>query len=209
MSILGATKDIFKLKIPTPLVKLFLLRLLKLLLLKRRFINCSHPGQLIYSTHSLALLLNKICLILKGGPIYTPDQYVSIIRNAKKRGDPYKVHELTHDDFYDIKALADSVGNNYSKNTENETVKITRIKILKFEAGNESFKYCVSYETQDFKEVKLNINKRKRQNRNVAIEIQKAYKQKFSVADKKKKGLLELVSKNIIPRFYSSFYTNL
>lgn len=64
-------------------------------------------------------------------------------------------------------------------------------------------------ETQDFKEVKLNINKRKRQNRNVAIEIQKAYKQKFSVADKKKKGLLELVSKNIIPRFYSSFYTNL
>ncbi|KAL0882683.1 hypothetical protein ABMA27_001109 [Loxostege sticticalis] len=156
-----------------------------------------------------SVIESQIKKILKGGPIYTPDQYVSIIRNAKKRGDPYKVHELTHDDFYDIKALADSVGNNYSKNTENETVKITRIKILKFEASNESFKYCVSYETQDFKEVKLNINKRKRQNRNVAIEIQKAYKQKFSVADKKKKGLLELVSKNIIPRFYSSFYTNL
>lgn len=40
---------------------------------------------------------------LKSGPIYIPAQYVSVIRSAKKTGQPYKVNEMCHSDFYDWK----------------------------------------------------------------------------------------------------------
>lgn len=36
---------------------------------------------------------------LKSGPIYVPEQYVALIRTAKKTGSPYRVHELTYEDF--------------------------------------------------------------------------------------------------------------
>ena len=37
---------------------------------------------------------------LKSGPIYHPSQYISLIRTAKKNGNPYKVYELSHSDFF-------------------------------------------------------------------------------------------------------------
>ncbi|GFV25435.1 uncharacterized protein TNCV_1147051 [Trichonephila clavipes] len=45
---------------------------------------------------------------LRSGPIYLPSQYAMAMKTAKKSGKPYLVHELSHEDFFDIKALKDS-----------------------------------------------------------------------------------------------------
>lgn len=51
----------------------------------------------------------------KSGPIYVPDQLVTIIRNSKKTGKPFVVKELSFNDFIDIKSLTDNIGYNYQK----------------------------------------------------------------------------------------------
>jgi len=38
---------------------------------------------------------------------------------------------MTHEDFFYLKELSGSLGNNFSKTTENETVKMTDIKTVK------------------------------------------------------------------------------
>lgn len=41
---------------------------------------------------------------LKSGPIYTPESFVSVIRAAKRTtGEPFRVHELCFEDFYNVK----------------------------------------------------------------------------------------------------------
>lgn len=49
---------------------------------------------------------------LKSGTIYHPAQYISLIKTAKKKGNPYKIHELSHEDFLDFKDLWDNIGRN-------------------------------------------------------------------------------------------------
>jgi hypothetical protein len=55
---------------------------------------------------------------LKSGPIYHPAQYITLMKTAKKKGSPYKVHELSHEDFKDIKDLWDNIGCNTTVNEE-------------------------------------------------------------------------------------------
>jgi len=50
------------------------------------------------SVHSV--IEKTVSRTLKGGPIYTPDQYITLIRTSKKTGQPYQVIELTHEDFF-------------------------------------------------------------------------------------------------------------
>ncbi|KAB0801044.1 hypothetical protein PPYR_05398 [Photinus pyralis] len=64
----------------------------------------------------------------KSGPIYVPDQYVSIIRNTKKKGNPLQVKELSFGDFFDLKALFEEMGINISKNTDRQDFKINDVK---------------------------------------------------------------------------------
>ncbi|CAG9765336.1 unnamed protein product [Ceutorhynchus assimilis] len=53
-----------------------------------------------------ATIEREITKSLRSGPIYVPQQYVTIIRAAKKRGTPYEVRELNHESFSDLKDLA-------------------------------------------------------------------------------------------------------
>lgn len=103
------------------------------------------------STHSV--IERQIKKSLKSGAIYSPDQYYQIIKIARKEGNPYKVIEMLHDDFIDIKAVAASLGNNYSKNTNNEATKLTEIKVMKVDSDDTngySFLYKTSYTDTDF-----------------------------------------------------------
>lgn len=149
--------------------------------------------------------------VKKSGPIYTPDQYVSVIRLAKKKGDPYKVTELCHEDIIDLKDVAEKIGINVMKNTENQTVKITEIKILKIEKKVPyTIFYKTGYDEENFREVVCKrLLGRKANNDASSIILKPAYKQKQTINEKKKVGLLALVEKNLIPKSYSNFYQSL
>ena len=68
---------------------------------------------------------------IRSGPIYVPDQYSTLIRTAKKTGMPYLVHELSYDDFYDLKTLPAQLGKNFNINTEKSKFHWHDIKMLR------------------------------------------------------------------------------
>jgi len=58
--------------------------------------------------------------------------------SQRKNRLPYNVNEMTHEDFFYLKELSVSLGSNFSKTTENETVKMTDIKIVKVDKRSPS-----------------------------------------------------------------------
>lgn len=123
---------------------------------------------------------------LKSSSIYTPQTYLTLIRMAKKTGRPYKVVEMTHELFYDVKILQESWGNNFSLNEDKTQVKWHDIKILKLEEHPEVFIYKTSFEDKTFKETY--VCKRRAANQSfISINFTRAYSEKISLSDAKKR----------------------
>lgn len=75
----------------------------------------------------------------RSGPIYVPDQYVTIIRHAKKKGEPLRVIEMGFEDFKDIKALHDEMAPYIVKDVGGNIFKLNDVKIFRFEKGSNTF----------------------------------------------------------------------
>ncbi|XP_050300189.1 uncharacterized protein LOC126738792 [Anthonomus grandis grandis] len=60
----------------------------------------------------------------KSGAIYVPEQYVYMIREAKKKGNKIDVQEMGFENFLDIKALFDDMGLSIAKNDDGDEFKI-------------------------------------------------------------------------------------
>lgn len=164
-----------------------------------------------------ATIEREVSKSLKSGPIYVPQQYVTIIRGAKKRGNPYEVQELNYEMFLDLKDLAATSGFNVLKNQNGELVKINDISIFRVEKEfcSRVF-YKTSFSQTDFQfiEIKKARTTATRQSSIsqqsvVTTELKPIYNSKQTLKDKKKEGLLKLLEKNTIPKFYSYFYNNL
>ncbi|CAG9773423.1 unnamed protein product [Ceutorhynchus assimilis] len=162
------------------------------------------------SAHSM--IEREVKRVLKSGPIYTPDNFISIIRSAKKTGRPYKVIEMTHENFYNIKGLTGS-GQESFKNKDKETVKTSEIKVMKMTREAPcSFFYKTSYMEEELKEVDTQSKKkslRGTSKNNDRLILQPAYSKKRSLPENKKKDLLDLIKHNHIPKFYAHFYNDL
>lgn len=146
---------------------------------------------------------------LKSSSIYTPQTYSTLIRTAKKTGRPYKVVEMTHEQFYDVKVLQESWGNNFSVDEDKTQVKWHDIKILKVEKEHpEAFFYKTSFEDKTFK--KTNVRKRRATNQPfISIDLTRSYSGKIPLSESKKKDIQELINKNAIPRqYYDSYFKN-
>ncbi|XP_028129733.1 uncharacterized protein LOC126888266 [Diabrotica virgifera virgifera] len=156
-----------------------------------------------------SVIERQITRYKKAAAIYVPEQYITLIRQAKKTGQPYKVHEFSHDDFLDIKDLTASMGMKEIYKTSNgENVKISDIKVFEVRKDTPANFFCkISYAEDNF----LNINMLcRRSNWNLQnLHFKKLYNRKLEISDKKKQGIISLMEKNIIPSFYHTFYLNL
>ncbi|CAH2084526.1 unnamed protein product [Euphydryas editha] len=131
------------------------------------------------------------------------DQYITLIKTAKKKGTPFVVHELTHDSFFDLKSLADG---NYTTTEDGQKLKWADIKVIKVHRDyKKNFFFKTSYDTEEFTAV-ATLSKKKT---NTILVPKKLYKHKLNVSETKKQGILKLIEKNIIPKYYQSFYENL
>jgi hypothetical protein len=84
------------------------------------------------------------------------------IRGAKKNGLLYNINEMMHEDFFDLKALSRSPGNNFSKTTENKVIKMTDIKTVKVDKRSPyTFSFKTSYSQQNYKKVVVTNKKDK------------------------------------------------
>ncbi|KAG6454562.1 hypothetical protein O3G_MSEX008752 [Manduca sexta] len=159
------------------------------------------------SVHSL--IEREVRKNLKSGPIYSPDQYIALIKNAKKSKPAINVNELTFDIFVDLKALQEKWGYNFNIDREGKSVNWNDIKVLKMVKPEPlSFYYKTSYKDSTFKEVDVR-NKRKKMTPISEIYLIKAYSQKQKLSVNKKKDLKELITKGLIPSFYANFYDSL
>lgn len=172
-----------------------------------KFLIRGHTQNEADSVHSL--IEKEVKKNLTAGPIFTADQYVALIKNAKKSRPPIQVHEMTYESFVDLKVLQDSWGYNYSTDTQGKNVVWNDIKVIKVEKENPTVFYLkTSYSEQEFREVNVR-NKRKKMNTITEITLQPAYHGKQRLSENKKKDLREMISKPLIPAFYAGFYERL
>ena len=152
-----------------------------------------------------SLIEKEVKKSLKSGPINIPQQYVTLIRSAKKRGSPFIVHELDFNYFYDLKNLQDQWGYNYTENEDKETFTWSNVKMLKFVKEEPFLIYYKTSYKEDFR--KLNVrNKRKKMRTLEEIELHKLYLNRIELSTNKKKDLNDLLKKNVIPNVYASYY---
>lgn len=146
------------------------------------------------SAHSL--IERQVKRQLRGGPMYSPDAFISAIRAAKKTGTSFNVNELTYEDFLDVKDLGSEI----------VIAKLADIKVIKVQKEYPTSAFIkTSYEDEFFK--KVDIIKRKKPRNLVALKP--AYTKPPGIQENKKKDLLDLVYKSHIPRYYFNFYNNL
>lgn len=157
--------------------------------------HTQNEGDSVHSVIEKAIKKN-----LRSGPIYVPSQYAQIIRNAKKKGNPYRVNEMSFREFYSMKSLSETIGFN-SKNFKTSEIKV--LKVVQGEFKKVYYKY--SFKEIDFKEAEIT----RKQLAVQIISLKNAYRTKPKIKENKKRDLLSLVQSNHIPNFYSEFYTNL
>lgn len=180
---------------------LFAVRSLKIKAINHKFLICGHTQNEGDAVHSV--IEKEIKKSLKRGPIFIPQQYATIIRMAKKKGRPYAVHELSHTDFLDLKQLNGMIGGNYSKNMQGKTVKMTDMKIMRYEKCKpNSFQYKLSYKDLEFEEIEV-----KKRLLDKMVVVRPAYTKKVSIDEKKKADILELIRSKHIPQSYAAIFT--
>lgn len=144
----------------------------------------------------------------KSGPIYVPEQYVQIIRFAKKNGNPFVVEEQNYSDFYDLKKLTEEIGLNTSKDSLGNSIKINDIKMIQFKKDTSIYNYKTKYE-DDWTESEIKMKRGRSTTEIKNKKLTSLYNTRLPIAQNKKNDLKELIDKNIIPRFYSSFYESI
>lgn len=148
----------------------------------------------------------------QSGPIYIPEQYKTLIGTAKKTGKPYKVKEMTHNKFYDIKALQESWGTNFNIDEEKNQIKWQDIKVLRVEKEHpEAFFFKTSFSDETYRKVcvqkrVLRANRKAADQSFFSIGLLPAYTEKIPLSAAKRQDIQELIDKNSIPKSYFDIY---
>lgn len=178
---------------------LYAVNILDLDSITHKFLIKGHSQNEGDSAHSL--IERQVKRLLKSGPIYVPETFLTAIRMAKKKGEPFRVKECDHEFFMNIKVLANEIGPMMNM----KELKISEVKVLKVtkESPNSVF-YKHSY-NENFKEATV-LKKRISKG---TFTIPPCFGHKPGITSKKKEDLLDLCKRSLIPNPYKKFYENL
>lgn len=166
--------------------------------------HTQNEGDNVHSLIEKEIKRNK-----KSGPLYTPYQYITLIKNSRKTGKPFNVKELTYDFFKDLKILQEKWGYNFNEDVDKQNISWNNVRVLKFcKTEPFVFLYKTSYTQNEFISVNMR-NKRKKMEGVDAIMVTKAYSQRLELSDRKKSDLRDLINKNLIPSYYADFYNSI
>ncbi|KAJ8938406.1 hypothetical protein NQ314_011512 [Rhamnusium bicolor] len=143
--------------------------------------------------------------------IYTTEEWALLIEMARKKPRPYNVDTLSHSDFYDLQTLASLIMINTKFNTKNEQVKWLKIKWLRFEKSK-PFVIQYKYELSDDIFLELNVLQARKCKKNISwetVSLTQKYRKRLTISEKKKKDLLILLQKKVIPEAYKSYVQNI
>lgn len=137
--------------------------------------------------------------------IYIPEEYKLIIQMSRKKPFPYDVNTINYNDIYDLQKLNNDVIKNVKKTTENKMLNWMLCKWFRFQRGScqVAFKYDVN--ATHFEYLDVNTNGIDWNN----VVLKKKYDAPIPITLSKKKDLLDLLKKGVIPQSYTSYYNNL
>lgn len=147
--------------------------------------------------------------------IYTPSEWSSLIRWAKVKGAPYNVIDVSQNIVFDFKKMQTIACFKWTKNSEGQKVpwsKIKQVRVSKHEPYILFYKLDLS---EDAFENHINISdlsvrtRRQMADRSTEIPLKLCYNQLLPIHPSKKKDLIDLCRKNIIPPVYHEYYENL
>ncbi|XP_060810035.1 uncharacterized protein LOC132904130 [Amyelois transitella] len=88
--------------------------------IRHKYLIKGHTQNENDNAHSL--IEKEIQKYFKADTIYTPIQYIPLIKSAKKTGKKFEVQTLTFDDFVDVKDLQSQWGLNFTKDTNRNSI---------------------------------------------------------------------------------------
>ena len=137
--------------------------------------------------------------------ISTPQQYFTLVRGARKSKAPFEVHEMSADDFFNVKRLAEKLQT--SKDESGNKIRWRDIRILAVEKDSPHKAFFAYGHNDKFGE--MNLAGRLRQRTGAEMHLEKLRNKPIPVSDAKYKDLISLCEQNAIPPAYHQYYRNL
>lgn len=157
-----------------------------------------------------SIIEKNIKRALKSGPIYLPSQYAVLIASARKTGSPMQMNELSHNDFFDLKIMSQSMTRNIFNIDENKIkFNFNDISIIKVDKDHlDRYFFKTSYTEQDYRSVIIANCKPKRGQRITFgnYVLKPAYSNRLPISKKKYDDLQTLVKKKAIPSCHAHFF---
>lgn len=142
--------------------------------------------------------------------IFTTEEWGLLIEMARKKPCPYQVNKLFFPEFFDLQELASLIMQNTKVNTLQEQVKWLHIKWLRFDKAKPFIvQYKYSLADNEFLEFDVLQVKKIKKNSWKTVALSQKYGQRLPISEAKKKDLLYLLDKQIIPRAYKSYFESL
>lgn len=142
----------------------------------------------------------------KNIPIFHPSGYYTIMRTASRKN-PYTVHEMSQEDFLNLKELKKSLIKNVKFDTDGNNVNWLNIRWLQYRKEDVKhiyFKY--NLDDADFKMFKI-VRRGKRPAIDKIV-LKKAYEGPLPISREKFNDLQDLCRARVIPDQYHEFYNS-
>lgn len=166
--------------------------------IEHTFLECGHTQMECDMVHSCIESMKK------GTTIHHPDEWIGLIKCARRRR-PFTVVHLGHEDFFDIAKLASLWFKANMKDNTGSLVKWMKIRQFRYEkSSSNTVKFRYDFQ-EDFREMRLTGSRRLVKE----MELQKLYHLRQCISSAKKDDLVELCKSLVIPSVYHSFYENL
>uniref|UniRef100_A0A6P7GN78 Uncharacterized protein LOC114344462 n=1 Tax=Diabrotica virgifera virgifera TaxID=50390 RepID=A0A6P7GN78_DIAVI len=140
--------------------------------------------------------------------IYSTREWCLLISTARLKPREYYVTNMKFTDFFDLQKLVEDNVFNTTLNTNNEKVNWLRIKWLRFQKETPNIvQYKYNLTEESFFEIDISSNKRKqgRKKKWESIILNRKYTSRLPISQKKKKDLVFLLEKKVIPEDYENF----
>lgn len=178
-------------------------------IVEHKFMESGHSYLEVDSMHS------AIEVAKENVSVYSVNDWINIMviarsnrrKRKNKKSDPYIVEELKFSDIVDLKSLGENLIKNRTLDDKGEKVQWFKIKVLRFEKkqpGVILFKYSI--EETEFRTLPTYGLGRPP---NMPVELQKLYSRQLPISAAKKKDLLTLCRKKIIPQEFHAMYKSL
>lgn len=143
----------------------------------------------------------------KNRKVYLPEEYELIASLARQKPHPYEVKRMTHSDFFDLHELAAKCIRMRKQDVNGEPIQWLKIKWFRFIRGSSVVHFKYDVEAEQFHCLCALGNDEF--NFNSLLPLQAAYKEPLPISVQKKRNLLNLVQKGVIPSTYRDFYASL